>query len=152
MMEFRTFGSAEEMFKAIQRGVEQAKARATPEQNAITKGDYWWRYVATMDLHIFGYIMTDDELYSGSAYRGISEREIQWEKEAAKDSYDNGFRFGRAYSVVVPEGELGETHVADMVKISKAQFDYAKQHDWSLSTEYDDDDEIPRIIEFWSLA
>ena len=47
-----------------------------------------------------------------------------------KEYYDNGFRFGRAYSVVEPEGELGDTHVCDMVPITEEEFNQSKGLHW----------------------
>ena len=132
-MEVQRFDSIEEMFDSIQKGVQQAKARATAEQNAITYGDYWFRFWPEGELAIFGYIMTEDELYSSSAYDDALPEEIAYEKEAAKKNYANGFRFGRAYSVVVDYGELGDTHVSTMTKISKEMFEVAKLYRWDFA-------------------
>ena len=129
-MHVESFDNLDDMFARIQEGVEQAKSRATDEQNAITYGDYWVRL--WKDLFIFGYIMTEDELYSGSAYDNASEEEIAYEKEQAKRTYADGFRFGQAYSIVVPDGELGDTHVSTMQRITKNQFEAAKLCDWEF--------------------
>src|SRR3972149_11024177 len=92
---FKSFDSAEEMFAFLEKGVEQAKSRATPEQNTITYGDYWFRYWPEGDLYIFGYIIPSDELYSGPAYADATADEIEWERTAEKGNYENGFRFGK---------------------------------------------------------
>jgi hypothetical protein len=123
------FDSADDMFAAIARGVEQAKQRATPEQNAITYGDYWMR--AWEDFLIFGYIDHPEALRASTLELGASEDEIEYEERVLKESYDNGFRFGKAYSVIEPDGELGDTHVSDMIKITKGQFEAAKALNWS---------------------
>lgn len=139
---FKGFDSTEEMFAYITEGVKQAKSRATDEQNAITYGDYWMRYWPEGDLYIFGYIIPPDELYASSAYEGVSKKEIEWEKQAAEENYQNGFRFGRAYSVVEPDGELGDTHVSDMSKITKEEFEFAKSYHWQAEMFLDENGEF----------
>ena len=116
------------MFESIHKGVEAAKNRATPKQNAITYGDYWMR--SWEDFLIFGYIYTREEMDSEERRLGASEEEIEWEHQTYDDSYNNGFRFGRAYSVIEPEGELGDTHVCDMIPITKEEFEQSKDLHW----------------------
>lgn len=134
-MVVQSFDNFEDMMKAVNRGVERAKASATPRQNAITFGDYWMAPRPDWDLVIFGYVMTEDELYSSSAYNGVDPEEIEYEKAAMAASYADGFRFGRAYSVACPEGELGDSHVCTMIQITKEQFERAKDNGWDLSDE-----------------
>lgn len=129
-MEFREFADLEEMFNAMERGTQAAIAAASPEQNAITYGDYFIRPYLEYDLLIFGYIMTEEELYSSSAYEGVEQAEIDYEKSSAKRNYDRGYRFGRAYSVAVVDGELGDTHVSTMIPITKENFEAAKAVNW----------------------
>jgi hypothetical protein len=134
-MTFIPFDDVDEMFAAIRRGTERANQLASPEQKALTYGDYWMREWDTgygEIIQIFGYIMTQEEIYSDPVYEDIDSGELEWEKEDAKANYDNGYRFGRAYSVVVPEGELGDTHVYDMTPITKEQFLAAKENGWNL--------------------
>jgi len=125
---FQVFDDVDEMFEAIGKGVDAAKARATPRQNAITYGDYWMR--AFEDFLIFGRITPEAELWATEAELGASEEELEWEMASMKANYDNGFRFGRAYSVVEPEGELGDTHVCDMVPITEEEFNQSKGLHW----------------------
>lgn len=122
------FNTPEEMFEAISRGVEQAKARATPKQNAITYGDYWVR--AYEDILIFGYIYSEEELWAKERELGASEEEIEEEKAMMEGNYQNGFRFGKAYSIICPEGELGDTHVSDMLPLTKQEFEDARDLYW----------------------
>lgn len=122
------YDSPEEMFEAIGRGVEAAKKRATAKQNAITYGDYWMR--AFEDILIFGHIYSEEELWTAEAELGASEEEIKEEKEMMAGNYENGFRFGRAYSLICPEGELGDTHVSDMIPITQQEFEDAEDLYW----------------------
>jgi hypothetical protein len=129
-----SFDNLDDMFAAISSGTEEAKNRATPEQNAITYGDYWMREWDSgyEIIQIFGYIMTRPEIYDSPAYNDVPIDEMEWEMRSAEDNYNNGYRFGRAYSVIVPEGELGDTHVSEMTKIAKVIFDAAKENGWEL--------------------
>lgn len=127
-MTFQSFDSTEEMFASIRRGILTAKDRATPEQNAITYGDYWMRIWE--DFLIFGYIDQPEDLDAAERLLGASEDELAWEHETSSQAYNNGFRFGKAYSVIVPEGELGDTHVSEMTKITKEEFEEAKSLNW----------------------
>lgn len=127
---FQAFDDVDEMFASIRRGVEDAKSRATDKQNSITYGDYWMRNWNN-DLLIFGHITPYDDLVADSRRLCADEDEFQWEMESMKGNYDNGFRFGRAYSVACPEGELGDTHVSTMIPISEEAFEEAKSLNWS---------------------
>lgn len=42
---------------------------------------------------------------------------------AQQDSYDRGYRFGKAFSVMCPTGEYGSTHVSHMVPLRRSEFD-----------------------------
>lgn len=133
-MTFIPFDDFDEMIAALKRGTDRANQLATPEQKAITYGDYWMREWDTgygEVIQIFGYILTEEEIYSDPVYDGIDPEEIAWEKENMRANYENGYRFGRAYSVVCPEGELGDTHVYDMIKIDKETFEAAKENGWN---------------------
>ena len=130
MQHIQFFDNTDDMFDAISRGVESAKARATEKQNAITYGDYWMRMWE--GFLIFGYIQTREELDAEERRLGASEEELESEHEAMDYSYSNGFRFGRAYSIIESEGELGDTHVSDMIPITKEEFEQAKECFWSL--------------------
>jgi hypothetical protein len=125
------FDSDEEMFARIEEGVLAAKARATPRQNAITYGDYWMRIWPEGQLLIFGYVTPMDELDAEERRLGATEEEIEEEHETLKYSYNNGFRFGRAYSAWEQEGELGDTHVSTMIPITKEEFEQAREAKWS---------------------
>jgi hypothetical protein len=125
---FQVFDDVDEMFEAIGKGVDAAKARATPKQNAITYGDYWVR--VWEDILIAGHITPQEELWATEAELGASEEELEWEMASMKANYDNGFRFGRAYSVIEPNGELGDTHVSEMVPITEEEFKQLKGLHW----------------------
>jgi hypothetical protein len=142
-MTVQSFNSDEEMWNAIRKGILTAKERATPEQNAITYGDYWMR--VWEDFLIFGTISHPDDLDAAERLLGASEEEIKAERKMLAESYENGFRFGKAYSVIVPEGELGDTHVSEMTKITKEEFEEAKALGWG-----DDVLDLPWFAKYFS--
>ena len=123
------FDNTEDMFAAIRRNVESAKSAATPEQNAITYGDHWVR--SYEDFLIFGYIYTKEEMDAAETALGASQEELEYEHRVYDRSYRDGFRFGKAYSIVEPDGELGDTHVCEMVRITTEEFNAAKSLNWS---------------------
>ena len=41
------------------------------------------------------------------------------------DTYQRGYRFGVAYSPAAPEGDLGDTHISQMVPITREEWDEA---------------------------
>lgn len=132
-MNVQFFENTQDMFDAIQRGVEQAQARTTPKQAAITYGDYWMRFWDTgygEVLLIFGYITPFEEMMQTERDLGADDEELAYERDMMKANYERGFRFGRAFSVVEPDGELGETHVSAMIPITKEEFDEARAVRW----------------------
>ena len=127
-MPVQVFDNIDDMFAAIEEGVVVAEKRATPKQWKIAYGDYWMR--AHEDILIFGHIYTEDTLWSTERELGATEKELQEEKETMDNSYARGFRFGKAWSIACPEGELGDTHICDMIPITKEEFDQSKGLNW----------------------
>jgi hypothetical protein len=127
-MTVQSFDNAEDMFAAINRGVEAAKRRATPRQWAISYGDYWLRTFE--GFIIAGRITPEAELWGAEEELGASGEELEEERRMMEDSYADGFRFGKAWSIACPEGELGDTHISDMIPITKEEFEQLKDLDW----------------------
>jgi len=126
----QAFDNLDDMFAAINRGIDRANSMVLPRQSLIKQGDYWMRMWE--DVIIFGRISTTEELDAEERRLGASEEEIEWEHETMENSYSNGFRFGRAYSVIESEGELGDTHISTMVPITKEEFEDAKRLNWDV--------------------
>jgi hypothetical protein len=122
------FDDIDDMFAALDKGVKKANDMTLPRQKLIQYGDYWMRMWE--DLIIFGRISTTEELDAEERRLGATEEEIAYEHEAMDYSYSRGFRFGRAYSIVEPTGELGDTHISQMVPITKEEFEDAKRLNW----------------------
>ena len=48
------------------------------------------------------------------------------------DAHARGYMYGKAYSVVEPDGEWGSTHRVSMQKVSKQTFDRMRELGWTL--------------------
>jgi len=46
-----------------------------------------------------------------------SEEEYLWEKESAEEDLKSGYIWGKWYSVIVPEGELGTNHLSRCIPL-----------------------------------
>lgn len=128
-MTIQMFDDFDAMFDAIDKGVEKAQAMTLPVQERITYGDYWMRYWE--DFLIFGYIHTSEEVEAKERELGADDAEILYERRMMLSSYNRGFRFGTAYSTLCPEGELGDTHVASMVPLTREEFEQARELGWN---------------------
>lgn len=131
-MIFKSYENIEDAFKDMRQAEEAANRNLLPAQKKIGWGDYWMNPQPNLDLLIFGYVFTLLENEAGERAAGSSDEEWQYTKAGLLDSYERGYRFGRAYSTVEPNGELGSTHISQMVPISKEQFAEAKALDWDL--------------------
>lgn len=100
------FDSLEELLDYQMRQESKNANQALPEQWAIGVGDYVFRLVD--ELPIFGH---------------ITQRSA---------GYDKGYRYGRFYSSVLPEGEYGSAHVATLWKISRNEFNRARRLHWEV--------------------
>lgn len=137
---FQGFDSIEEMFASIRAGVARAKAAATPEQHAIKDG-YYFR--VAHDILIYGEIWTLEQVIAREIELGADEDEAASTRMMFTESYADGFRMTRSYSVVESEGELGDVHVLNMTPITEAEFQHAKANGWSVPPHHfqEDDDE-----------
>lgn len=65
-----------------------------------------------------------------------TEDALEWEAQALRlrQHWDRGLRYGRAWSIDCPDGELGSTHCSLMVVITEAMLDYARRCHWHWET------------------
>lgn len=130
-MEFQAFDSVDEMFTAMHDAEEAANARATAAQKQITWGDYFVNPQHQQDgFLIFGEIYTLEHAEQKERELGASEEEIRQSTVDLEERYARGYRYGRHYSTVVPEGELGSTHVSVMMRTTKEIFEVARSCGW----------------------
>jgi hypothetical protein len=128
-MQFETFDSFEEMQEALARNEERADALVLAWQRKITVGDCVMRYDESEDLWIFTEIQDPIagereclDLNDPSHREHLAELERIWEVGGFKRNR----RWGRHYSVLCPDGELGELHICSVTCIiPRAVFDMA---------------------------
>ena len=130
-MTFQSFDSFEEMAKHIREAEDAANERVKPYQQDIVWGSHWVAGYVDLELVVFGEVMTLEVMEKAEREAGADDEEWAFTKETTLDSYARGYRFGYCYSVVEPEGELGSTHISQMVPISKTQFEQARESGWT---------------------
>lgn len=122
-----------DIFAEMARQEEAANQRTTDAQRMIgTEGHHWWVRIDHPFL-IFGHVplISDTIAKERSYYPQVMEDEDQQEYDSIvagmHERWRRGYRFGRAFSIVEPEGELGDTHVSEMIEITADEFDAARR-------------------------
>lgn len=128
-MSVRGFNNIEDMMAFMRQQEEAANARVSPGQAEIGYGAWWLRPYE--DITIFGYVPTEDEVRASEGGEGADEEELQYTLEMLADAHRRGYRYGKAYSEIEPEGEWGSTHISTMVEITQAQFERAREVGWN---------------------
>jgi hypothetical protein len=128
------FGDFDQALQWMQERTEEANGQLAPEQQALTWGATWVRFYD--ELVIFGRILSREEMIEAESQVDDYEDPEEAKAEAAEtvarllDSHERGYMFGKAYSVIEPDGEYGDTHRADMWPISEACFEDAQAERW----------------------
>lgn len=135
MTEFHSYDSIEEMFAALGEAEDRANENVTEAQKSIGYGDYWVKtaHVGGGEyLTIYGYNWTRDEIVQGEIGAGsdVEAGELDYTMKVLDDSHSRGYRFGTAFSHWEPDGEVGDTHISTMTKITKEQFELARDLKW----------------------
>lgn len=133
MARFFEFNSFEEMMEHIRKNEEEVAKLVTEGQKQMKPGDMFLRYDPDMEVVIYGEIL-DPGVPAAPYDKGLSEddlEEIRQDGERYKAPGMALHRFCRCYSVLCPEGELGDVHVVTMeVKVSKNAFEALRQNEW----------------------
>lgn len=127
MSQFQSFDSMEEMLEFMAKAEAEANQMLLDEQRGIGYGDYWCRPVPEQGVFVFGRVMPEEEAYDGEDAGSIA---------MLRDSYSRGYRFGTAYSILGPEGELGSTHIANMWPITEEDFNDAAAQRWRPTSRF----------------
>ena len=122
------FESADEAFNYMNDAELQSIQNALDEQWRIDWGAYVLRVVD--ELWIFGHIFSYQELIAETVADGEPDEEAIYELRIHEESYHRGYRYGRWYSQVCPEGEYGSAHVATLWEITVADFNEARAQGW----------------------
>lgn len=133
MAQIFSFDDFEQAAKHMQEAEAAANASSHPDQHAITYGNHWFAWYDEMQLAVFGEVFTQDEYLRRETAAGASAAEAKRSWKGVVDDHERGYRFGIAYSLVEPEGELGTTHVASMVPIDANQFLGAQEAEWDFA-------------------
>lgn len=139
-MDFQSFGSFEEMTAYMAKQEGSANAKLAPEQIAlrddVDNPRYWMRWYPEMRIFIFGHAFSAQQMRDiEKGYYNLSDpgeqAEFEHTMESKADSRRRGYLWGRAYSEIEVEGELGSTHVYNAWPITVEQFEAAKAAGWS---------------------
>ena len=130
MTEIQEFGSFEEAMDANRTATDAANSTLHPIQRAITFGTYWVRFYDIQHrILIWGYVEPLQSVLDTEAALteddddGPDQDEV---REHTQRNHDRGYMYGRAYSLIEPEGEWGDTHRANMRPITQELFYAAK--------------------------
>lgn len=129
MTHIMEFDDHEQMMAYLAIARQAALDNLHPMQAALTYGDHWVQFFDVADrLVIFGRIHTLDETLTGEQDCGSTREEAEEAVERTRiDLEQGGTMFGRAHSIVEPEGELGYTHKGSAWPIPQVLFDAAQQ-------------------------
>lgn len=120
-MHVESFDSMDDAFAAMETAERAANDRLTPGQirlrDDVEHVRYWARAVPEWDLMIYG----------------KTPPIVEVQHEAGFDVAENrarGYLTGTAFSTDQPDGEPGDTHVADVVPITPTEFVLAQTLGW----------------------
>lgn len=123
------FDSPEEAFNYMSDAELQSILSALDEQWRIGWGSYVVRVME--ELWIFGRIFSHERHVAESLKPdGSVDEEGLYELRQLEESYDRGYRYGKYYSEVVPDGEYGSAHVAVLWEITETDFEEARALGW----------------------
>ncbi len=138
MTYFQEFDSIEEALDFMGKAEAAGNASLHPVQRMVTYGDYWIRFwiVGENELVLIcGYVETLPELAeSEAAHYDLTKPEEKAEYEYAMEGirrrHERGYMFGKAYSIIEPTGEWGDTHLANLWPITKDLFEALREAGW----------------------
>ena len=112
---FTSFGSFEEMLAFVEEARVSADSQVQEWQRQLQPGNYFMSYSPEIELVIYNKIVAPDP----------DEPELL-----------ENYRLVRGYSVIVPQGELGEAHIVSAFgRLNEQQFERARTLDWPSTWE-----------------
>lgn len=139
----KSYSTMGELVKDLKRAMASADSAVTPEQEAIATGMYAIRFTTE------GYIVWSEiidhmahwkeklgVMNAHDAFRkGGEEMEDEYKYEANLylEPHMKHYRFSRTYSVLCPDGELGDVHVSTLTRIPSSVFETARTLKWNVS-------------------
>jgi len=132
----RTIDDIGAFFEEQRLATEDANSKICDRQKAITFGSYWVRFHVMppgIVIVIAGRVTTIEDFKTVEIEAGGSEEELEETLPQLQSRHDDGYMFGRAYSVLEPEGEYGSTHRSVMWPIDKSLYDALKANSWDFT-------------------
>lgn len=132
-MQMRTYDSIETMVADMRAATEQANRWLADAQRRVGWGDTWVRFhiVPGEDrLVIFGQVLPTREALGPDGEDPLERAEREEELLRIKARYDDGFMYSRSFSVNYPDGELGDTHRANLWPLPVSVYDAASKVGW----------------------
>jgi hypothetical protein len=102
-MTVKSFDSFDDVLDFVTKQTAAANERVKPSQLELRKGDFY-AMDSGMDFAIFGQLQDDPD--------------------------EQGYALARAYSRILPEGELGDVHISTAVPLTPDEFEAAKASGW----------------------
>lgn len=136
MNDFVSFDSFEAMQDYLGKAEVVANSNILPKQREIVYGSHWVR--ADEGILVYGRVWGQHE---------VEEGEGKAERASHRDSYERGYRFGTAYSVWCPEGELGSSHISVLWPIHVDEYFAAMSYQWKPTNQPWEREMLARIIE-----
>lgn len=131
-MEFRSYGSLDEMLDSMRKDQEAAEGRVASWQNDLKPGDLFVRSAEGVAIYcevLDPALPADKGQYSQEHLDDLRESAAWYNEPHMKP-----FRFCRAFSVYCPRGELGDVHISTAsAKITPEHFENAKARGWRSS-------------------
>lgn len=134
-MNVLNFDSHEQMQDYLAAARKQAHLGLHQSQRDLTFGDYWVRFVdldAQPKIVEFGYIYSERTTICLAMSYADNYTQGADDYLAIRDSLDNGYMYGRAFSLLGPDGEEGTTHKAHVWPIEERLFRMAEEVDWNI--------------------
>jgi hypothetical protein len=132
-MEVTAYDSVADMMDAIHSAREKADEQVRPSQAAAKVGDFFVKFFPPEQVIIFGEVLDPVE---SDRQAGADEDELNYLRKLYAEPHMKHFRFSRCFSVMCPEGELGDTHVSSILcVIPKEVFEKAREKNWSSDPE-----------------
>lgn len=134
-MHIINFDSPEQMQEYLASAAEQAHNSLHQAQRDITWGDHWVRFVdldSSPKIVEFGYVFTERTALIQAMQGDLALDECADSVLQVQRSHRNNYLFGRAFSVLGPDGEIGVTHRAHVWPIEERLFHMAQDADWNI--------------------
>lgn len=129
-------GSMEDLWALEVANQAAALAKLTTEQRELLDGRAfcWFRWQAAYNLAIFGECksVADQQAETRATYGDEDDFDYA-------EGRRRGFAFGTAYSVGEARGELGDTHLLDLVPVSRGTFEAARTAGWDMNALFQQD-------------